>query len=53
LDAIKDVVLKGTMPTRFYSLMHPTSKLSQDEKEIILKWVNESKSKLTALGTTE
>ena len=53
LNAINEVATKGTMPTRFYSFMHPSSKLTQDEKKNVLQWVKASKAKLTALGIPE
>lgn len=35
------------------SLMHPSSRLNQQEKEVILNWVEASTTKLTALGISE
>lgn len=46
LAAIKEVVHKGTMPTWLYSFFHPSSRLSRDEKEKILKWVEASENKM-------
>jgi hypothetical protein len=49
LDAIKDAANKGTMPTWLYSLMHPSAKLTVDEKAKIIAWVDKSKALLSGL----
>lgn len=53
LEAIGDAVRKGSMPTRLYVWMHPSSVLTPVEKETILAWVNASEDKLSALTPGE
>lgn len=38
LEEIVDVVESGTMPMSIYVLMHPESKLSVKERELLLNW---------------
>ncbi|MEO5971520.1 MAG: heme-binding domain-containing protein [Bdellovibrionia bacterium] len=42
LEAIKEVIQDETMPPLRYRLLHRKSKLSPDEKKIILEWTNEA-----------
>lgn len=46
LEAINDVLKKGSMPTALYSFMHPSSKLTEDEKTKVRNWVESSQQKL-------
>lgn len=48
LDAIKEAVTKNSMPTWLYSLFHSGSKLNDDEKNKILKWIANSQAKLNS-----
>ena len=53
LDAIAESVTKGTMPTWLYSFMHPSSKLTDEEKSKILSWTSASKARLALLKSPE
>lgn len=46
LDAIGKAVNKGTMPPFRYKMMHWDSGLTDEEKQAILKWVEDSQDKL-------
>ncbi len=46
LEAIGNVVNKGTMPPFRYRMMHWGSGLSKEEREIIMKWIKGSQQKL-------
>jgi hypothetical protein len=39
LQAIRETTLKNSMPPTPYRFMHPSSQLSEEEKEEILKWI--------------
>ncbi len=39
LSAIEKSVSEETMPPRNYQIMHPSSKLSKEEKQIVIKWI--------------
>ena len=43
LNEIEKVVKKGEMPLTMYTLFHPSSKLSDQETELITEWANDSK----------
>lgn len=49
LEAIADVVSKGSMPPFRYRLMHPGSKLSESERSVVLEWVKESRAEIEGL----
>jgi hypothetical protein len=53
LQAIEEVTRNGTMPTRFYRLMHPSAKLTEDEKSKIQSWVESSQKKLSTLKSPD
>lgn len=42
LNALKKTIQKETMPPLTYNLLHWKSKITDTEKAIILKWINES-----------
>lgn len=42
LDALKRTVVEGTMPPFRYIIMHWRSNLSDEEKDKILNWINDS-----------
>lgn len=44
LDAIRDSIKDGSMPPWYYRLLHGEARLSEDERRIILQWVDESKA---------
>ena len=44
LDAIDKTLKDGSMPPWKYKLMHRSSRLTAEEKQIILDWINKSKS---------
>ncbi len=48
LDAIQDVTIRGSMPTRLYWIIHPSSGLTHEEKDLILIWIGESKTKINS-----
>lgn len=48
LAKIEYVVNKGTMPPFRFTFVHWTSKLTADEKEILLAWIAEERKKLNA-----
>jgi hypothetical protein len=53
LTAIKEVTNKNSMPTRLYSFMHPSSRVTDEEKQKILMWVDESEKSIEKLKTSE
>jgi|GEM_PF-1919429 len=50
LDSIRKMTEKNKMPTRFYKWMHPSSRLTVAEKEMILNWVSESEKQIAAVS---
>lgn len=42
LDALKRTIRKGSMPPLRYKLLHWNSNITNSEKAIIIKWINES-----------
>ena len=46
LIAIRESTLKGTMPPFAYRIVHPSSKISEEDKDQILKWITESETLL-------
>lgn len=46
LNAIAAEVNEGDMPPLRYKLLHPKSTLSEDDKKVILNWINWSKETL-------
>lgn len=46
LEAIQEEVAEDEMPPLRYRLMHPSSKLTSEEKEIVNHWVQFGKNKL-------
>lgn len=53
LDEILEVIEKNDMPPMSYRIMHPSSKLTEPEKEIIKKWVQAAKETLAKESKTE
>ncbi len=47
LEAVSDVIEDKSMPPWRYRIMHQDSALSQQEREVILKWAQQSKDLLT------
>ncbi len=47
IDAIQKAVADDSMPTVFYKLMHPSSRLSKEEKKTILLWAAESEKRIS------
>jgi hypothetical protein len=47
LEAISDVIEDKSMPPWRYRIMHRDSALSQQERDVILKWAQQSKDLLT------
>jgi Haem-binding domain len=50
LEAVCDVVSKGTMPFRSYTLLHPNAVLSADEKKAVCDWTDKLESERHALA---
>jgi hypothetical protein len=48
LDAIADEVKDSEMPPLLYKIFHPSSRLTENEKQIILKWIDDSQKQLPA-----
>lgn len=46
LDAIKEAIRDDSMPPLAYKLMHWSSRITHDEKETIMRWVDNSKKAL-------
>lgn len=53
LNAIKDVLKKGSMPTRLYRLMHPSSELTAEERNLVMDWVKVSELKIKSAQAPE
>lgn len=51
LDAIKKATVEGSMPPWRYRIMHSGSGLTDEEKKLIIQWVDDSK-KLLAIPTS-
>lgn len=51
LEDICDVVSKGTMPFRSYTLMHPDAVLSAQERKLVCDWTDDLASKSSAPAT--
>ena len=47
LGAISDVIEDKSMPPWRYRIMHKESALTQNERDIVLKWVQQSKDFLS------
>ena len=47
LGRLEGVLLNNSMPPHLYLSMHWTAKLTADEKQTILAWISEERSKLT------
>ncbi len=47
LGRLEAVLLNNSMPPHLYLSMHWTAKLTEDEKQTILAWISEERSKLT------
>lgn len=43
LNEIEKVVKKGEMPLTIYTLLHPSAKFTDEEKEFIAEWAKDSK----------
>ena len=43
LEEIEKVVRKDEMPLTIYTLLHPSAKISDEEKELIIDWAKDSK----------
>ena len=43
LDDIRDQIRQGDMPLWYYSLMHPSARIKQNEREKIVSWTAGSK----------
>ena len=50
LHAIKEVVVKDLMPTQLYLFFHSDKRLSNEEKGVILDWVNNSEKDLGSVS---
>ncbi|HEX4924829.1 MAG TPA: heme-binding domain-containing protein [Bdellovibrionales bacterium] len=46
LDAIAAAIEDGTMPPLRYKLLHPEARLSDAEREAVLKWAQEGRKRL-------
>lgn len=46
LTAIKEEVEKGEMPTFLYRMVHPSSRLTPQEKQAVISWVNSSQNRI-------
>ena len=53
LEAIRDSIKNGSMPPFRYRLMHPSSKLSRDERQAISEWVEQSLTSLSKSTPTQ
>lgn len=42
LEGIKQTILKNTMPPSYYMILHWESKLTEEEKQKIIRWIEES-----------
>lgn len=42
LKSLKKSIENGTMPIFMYRLMHPNSKLTNNEQQILFKWIDEA-----------
>lgn len=49
LEAIQKSVQDGTMPTKLYRLMHPSSKLSDEEKKQVIEWANDGLKRISSI----
>jgi hypothetical protein len=47
LEEIKEMVEEGEMPLSSYTLIHGDTKLSPEQKEILYKWVTETRKYLS------
>jgi hypothetical protein len=47
LEEIKEMVQEGEMPLSSYILMHRDAKLGPEQKEILIKWVDETRAYLS------
>jgi hypothetical protein len=48
LRRISNVVKRGSMPLGSYKLMHPDSRLTDDERQVIVHWADDSLAQLSA-----
>lgn len=46
LKTVKETVEKNSMPPFSYRIVHPNSRLSAKDKEIILRWIDQSMNRL-------
>lgn len=49
LRAIGNSISEGTMPIRSYTLIHRNSRLSREEKNVLLKWIEVKKDSISNL----
>ncbi len=50
LKAIANSIKDNTMPLRSYLLLHRSSKLSLDDKTVLLDWISKTKDSLTLIN---
>jgi hypothetical protein len=50
LDQMVQEIDEGEMPLRSYLLMHPSKRLSEQEKNLIFDWVEKERERLLAAG---
>lgn len=53
LKAIGESVEDETMPLRSYELFHPEARLSKREKDLVIKWINNTRSLIEAKKNRE
>ena len=53
LEEIAEAITDEWMPLKSYRLVHKDSKLSDEEKKILIAWVNENRSTLNIPGLQE
>jgi hypothetical protein len=46
LEAIRNSIVKDAMPTRLYRFIHPSHRITDDEKLIIFNWIESSQKRL-------
>lgn len=44
LRAIEESLEKGTMPLNSYNMVHPEARLAKEEKDSVIKWVNDTRN---------
>jgi hypothetical protein len=53
LKAIEDSIKDSSMPPTLYKVFHPSSRLTDEEKKLILTWIQESIEKLKTLESSK